>query len=146
MEGHQAEAMDEEPVQADDPPAPSAAPDDDDDVVDVINEFLNEMLSNTQGEIAAANAQVAKKREELEAAETEAEEKVEKMDELREQAQALSEDEQWQEMYHRLRAWSREHGNCNPRRNWKAKIDAEEKGKCVHDVLIIFVHVMCHVN
>ena len=62
------------------------------------------------------------------------------------QAQALSEDEQWQEMYHRLRAWSREHGNCNPRRNWKAKIDAEEKGKCVHDVLIIFVHVMCHVN
>ena len=39
----------------------------------------------------------------------------------------LQEENQWNTMYHRLRQWGQEHGHCNPRRNWKAKIDAEEK-------------------
>mmetsp|Transcript_35157 Transcript_35157/g.64498 ORF Transcript_35157/g.64498 Transcript_35157/m.64498 type:complete len:385 (-) Transcript_35157:9-1163(-) len=98
-----------------------------DDVLDVINESLADLVAKAQEKVDAATEAVAKKREELEALEAEAEEKAEQMDRLREQAQAVADDVQWQSMYERLRIWSKEQGHCNPRRNWKSKIDAEEK-------------------
>ena len=99
-----------------------------DDVLDVINESLADLVAKAQEKVDAATEVVAKKREELEALEAEAEKKAEQMDVLREQAQAVADDEQWMSMYQRLRVWSKEQGHCNPRRNWKSKIDVEEKG------------------
>lgn len=104
------------------------------DAIDVINQSLESLLAKAQEQCDAAAEAVAKKHEELEAAEAEAEAKIEEMNALKEQAQALSEDEAWQSMYHRLIAWSKVHGHCKPRRNWKSKIDAEEKG-VLHNIL-----------
>ena len=94
-----------------------------------MNATLSAVLAKAQKSVDAAAFAVAIKRQELEAAEADAEEEEEKLDQLREEAQALVDDEQWQEMYRRLMAWSREKGHCNPRRNWQSKIDAEEKGE-----------------
>ena len=109
------------------------------DFIDVINASLTEFMAKAQNEADAAAEAAAKKREELEAAEAEAEQKSERMGQLRGQAQSLADDEAWQSMYNRLRAWSEEKGHCNPRRNWKAKIDAEEKGSCY---LHLFIYII----
>mmetsp|Transcript_6815 Transcript_6815/g.15551 ORF Transcript_6815/g.15551 Transcript_6815/m.15551 type:complete len:1095 (-) Transcript_6815:67-3351(-) len=101
--------------------------DESDDMIDIINKSLVEILTKVQEEVDATMEVAAKKREEADAIEADAEEKVGKMNILREQAQSLADDDTWQTMYHRLRDWSKEKGHCNPRRNWKAKIDAEEK-------------------
>lgn len=97
-------------------------------MIHIINHTLGELLAKKQEEADAVAEVVAKKREELEASEAEVEEKAEQMEKLREEAQEAADDAQWQTMYDRLSAWSRDKGHCNPRRNWKAKIDAEEKG------------------
>ena len=116
------ENNDMEAVAADDAPA-------EDDATAIINASIEGLISKAQQEIDVANELVAKKREELEAAEADVEAAEEKMEVLREKAQAFTEDEQWLSMYQRLSVWSKEQGHCNPRRNWKAKIDAEEKGE-----------------
>ena len=107
------------------------------DVMDIINQSLTEFLAEAQEEADKATEIAAKKREEANAAEAEAEEINGRMIVLREKAQALADDEKWTSMYERLRGWSREHGHCNPRRNWQAKIDAEEKGELVTLQLIL---------
>ena len=107
------------------------------DVMDIINQSLTEFLAEAQEEADKATEIAAKKREEANAAEAEAEEIKGRMIVLREKAQALADDEKWTTMYERLRVWSREHGHCNPRRNWQAKIDAEEKGELVTLQLIL---------
>ena len=99
------------------------------DVMDIINQSLTEFLAEAQEEADKVTEIAAKKREEANAAEAEAEEINGRMIILREKAQALADDEKWTSMYERLRVWSREHGHCNPRRNWQAKMDAEEKGE-----------------
>ena len=105
------------------------------DAIDIINHSLAEFLAKAQEEADEAAEVAAKKREEADAAETGAQEKVERMNILRKKAQTLADDEKWTSMYERLRVWSRKHGHCNPRRNWKSKIDAEEKGKFCDDAI-----------
>ena len=109
---------------------------------DMINKSIEELISNAQQEIDAATELINTKRQELESAEAELEEAEEKMEDLRQIAQTLTEDEQWLSMYEKLRAWSKEKGHCNPRRNWKSKIDAEEKGACCGVCYYLLVRLM----
>jgi len=101
-----------------------------DSIIDVINESLGEIITAAQAD-ANTVAQIAiKKREEAVAAEIAAQEAKDQIAILQQQSHELSNDEAWQGMYHRLRVWSEDKGNCDPRRNWKSKIDAEEKVSC----------------
>ena len=101
--------------------------DSDIDMIDIINQSLGKFLGELQKEVDALAEVAAKKRAEVDAADAEAEEKVVEMDKLKDQAQSLADDEQWQSMFVLLKAWRKEHGHCNPRRIWKSKNDAEEK-------------------
>ena len=111
------------------------------EVIDIINNSLGGLLAKAQERADAASAAVEKKREELAAAQADAEEKVQTITQLREHAQVLADDEKWQSMYGRLCVWSKARGGvCNPRRNWKSKIDAEEKGEWI---LFRFGYLRC---
>jgi len=101
-----------------------------DSIIDVINESLGEIITAAQADANAAAQVAISKREEAEAAELAAQEAKDRITNLQQQSQELASDEAWQAMYHRLRVWSKEKGNCDPRRNWKSKIDAEEKVSC----------------
>jgi len=101
-----------------------------DGIIDVINESLGEIITKAQADADNAAQIAISKREEAEAAELAAQEAKDQIAILQQQSQELSNDEAWQAMYHRLRVWSKEKGNCDPRRNWKSKIDAEEKVSC----------------
>ena len=115
----------------DDNSASSSADDDaegEDEIIDIINSSLSSLLTTAQTNVNNLSTITAQKQLELTKAQEAEEEATIKLDELRDQAQQLADDDAWQSMYHRLRVWSKEKGHCNPRRNWKAKIDAEEKG------------------
>lgn len=118
----------------------------DDDIIDVINTSLTTLLNSANTSVETAQSTLETKRLELEKAEEELEDAQTKLVELRDLGQSLADDDVWQSMYHRLRVWSNRSGNCNPRRNWKAKIDAEEKGTFIM-VLVEFVicaYLHCH--
>lgn len=98
---------------------------------DVISSCLDRLLSDAQEEANAAADLAARKREEAEAAEADAEEKLRSIDELRERAREAAEDDTWTDLFERLRAWRDGNGgDCNPRRNWRCRVDPEEKGEC----------------
>ena len=118
------------------------AMEEEDSIIDVINESLGEIITKAQDDANTAAQIAISKREEAEAAELAAQEAKDQIAILQQQSQVqeLANDEAWQAIYHRLRVWSKEKGNCDPRRNWKSKIDAEEK---VRVAMCIFEHMMC---
>jgi len=103
------------------------APEEDADFMDVINESLEGMLDESQAKVDAAFEAIAKKRGEIEALESDIEEARGRMERMREQARQVADDDEWTAKFEMLRSWTKRAGHCQPRRNWKANIDAEEK-------------------
>ena len=140
----------------DDNSASSSAADDaegEDEIIDIINSSLSSLLTTAQTNVNNLSTITAQKQLELTKAQEAEEEATIKLDELRDQAQQLADDVAWQSMYHRMRVWSKEKGHCNPRRNWKAKIDAEEKGTFYYmtivkaswrEMICVYILIFCN--